>query len=137
MAKPLQSPPGGADDRYARPSLRVWAPGLSFYPFIAVCSVYGCWLMYEVLRMPGAVIGSWDSPMGVAFNISASFTIGLPSFLLWTPCGFMASFCVVRPTIFGNRSLLRYMPVFYIASCTAAVFLVRLDPGGVFEWYFD
>ena len=41
-----------------------------FYPLVALGGIYLVVFMHSVLRMPGATIGNYESPMGVVFAAS-------------------------------------------------------------------
>lgn len=102
------------------------------YPVLAVLSVYLVCFMDLRLGMRGAILGSFDTPLGVAFNVAAVLHIG---FFAWTPAGFVASL-FVRDAICPDARRLPFV-VMYLVLCIAAVVLVLVDPGGYFEYFYD
>jgi hypothetical protein len=111
--------------------LSIVAP-FALYPVLAVLSVYLVCFMDLQLGMRGAILGSFDSPLGIAFNIAAILNIG---FFVWMPTGFVASF-FVRDAIHTEGRRLPFV-IMYLMLCVIAITLVLVDPGGCFEYFHD
>ncbi|TWU49028.1 hypothetical protein Poly51_49320 [Rubripirellula tenax] len=105
---------------------------LTLYPIVAALLVYVVVTMESSLGMRGAKLGSFSTPLGIIFNVSAVLTIG---FLLWAPAGFVASFFTARAINRPEKASL--FPALYLLACISAFFLAQIDPGGYFTYYFD
>lgn len=102
------------------------------YPVLAVLSVYLVCFMDLRLGMRGAKLGSFATPLGIAFNVAAILNIG---FFVWMPVGFVASF-FVRDAIRPDARRFPFV-LTYLLLCAFAVTLVLIDPGGYFEYFHD
>ncbi len=88
--------------------------------------------MDRVLGMHGAIIHSWETPLGVVFNIAAQLII---NYFLLIPIGLLLS-AFVGVAIRRPR-LTVIFPLIYLVMCAGAVAFVLLDPTGLFEYFFD
>lgn len=102
------------------------------YPVIAVLSVYLVCYMEISLGMHGAILGSFKTPLGIAFTFAAVLHIGFP---LWSFLGLVGSL-FLRDALTPTRSHIPYVAA-YMICCAIAVTLGFVDPGGYFEYFYD
>jgi hypothetical protein len=104
------------------------------YPLIALGGIYAVEFMHDTLGIRGAIIGSYKTPLGVAFNMSVWVLIGV---LFVCPVGLIWSFF---PPILVRRligSLTRVLPVGFVVIAALTIAIVFWDPWRVVESYQD
>jgi hypothetical protein len=114
-------------------ALLVWLVAY-FYPMLALCGIYIVVFMHGTLELPGAIFGSYKTPMGIVFNLSIWLLIGV---LFICPAGLIWSFfppAAVRRSV-GSRTLL--LPFGYLLIVALTIVMVFWDPWRVVETYQD
>ena len=120
-----------AQRRWIYPSSVIPLTGFA-YPVLAIGFVSLTWFMDRVLGMHGAVLHSYDSALGVVFNIAALLIVYWPILIV---IGFFLS------TLVGisirRPDLTLAFPIAYVVMCAGAIGFVLIDPVGLFEYFFD
>jgi hypothetical protein len=105
-----------------------------FYPAIALGGIYIVVFMHDVLKMGGAIIGSYETPMGVVFNLSVFVLIGV---LYIVPIGLILSFLPPRLIRRIARPYTGWLPLGFMLIAIWTIAMVFWDPWGVVEIYAD
>ena len=132
---PYDSPNQISNGAATRPSWRqhlVFAsPTLA--PLSAIGSIIAVVILHRDLGVGGAVLGSFETPMGLLFTFAAYMYMG---FWVWMPLGFAMSLFISNEIMpdFEYRNLYTLL---FVSCCVCCVLFVLFDPNGIFTYFQD